>query len=137
MSVQKIDFEAEGLLDGLDGEQRADRLALLEHLAAEGVSLLEMRTATASGALPFLPAERVVGGRNRYTTAEAVQRTGIDPDFLHAARRAIGLPIPGPDEAVYTEEDIEALGEGTRTVRAAGARRYAQSRIQQRRHWVK
>jgi adenylate cyclase len=120
MSVQKIDFEAEGLLDGLDGEQRADRLALLEHLAAEGVSLLEMRTSTASGALPFLPAERVVGGRNRYTTAEAVERTGIDPDFLHAARRAIGLPIPGPDEAVYTEEDIAALGEGTRTVRAAG-----------------
>ena len=73
MSVQKIDFEAEGLLDGLDGEQRADRLALLEHLAAEDVSLSEMRTATASGALPFLPAERVVGGRNRYTTAEAVE----------------------------------------------------------------
>ena len=120
MSVQKIDFAAEGLLDGLDGEQRADRLALLEHLAGEGVSLAEMHTATASGALPFLPAERVIGGQNRYTAAEAAERMGIDIEFLHAARRAMGLPIPGADEAVYTEEDIEALGEGTRTVRAAG-----------------
>jgi adenylate cyclase len=120
VSVQKIDFEAEGLLDGLDGEQRADRLALLEHLAAEGVSLSELHTATASGALPFLPAERVIGGRNRYTLAEAVERSGIDTVFLRAARRAIGLPIPAPDEAVYTEEDIASLREGTSSVRAAG-----------------
>ena len=120
MDAQKIDFEAEGLLEGLEGEQRADRLALLEHLAAEGVSPSELRTATASGALPFLPAERVIGGRNRYTLSEAVERSGIDIEFLRAARRAIGLPLPEPDEAVYTEEDIASLGEGTSAVRAAG-----------------
>jgi adenylate cyclase len=120
VGIQKIDFEAEGLLDGLDGEPREDRLALLKHLAAEGVSLSEMHTATVSGALPFLPAERVIGGQNRYTLAEAVERSGIDIEFLRAARRAIGLPIPGPDEAVYTEEDIASLGEGTSSVRAAG-----------------
>src|SRR5256714_5660177 len=89
MSVQKIDFEAEGLLEGLEGEQRADRLALLEHLAAEGVSPSELRTATASGALPFLPAERVIGGRNRYTLSEAGERACIDIQFPRAAPRAI------------------------------------------------
>src|SRR5690349_19540405 len=120
MDAPKIDFEAEGLLEGLDDEQRADRLALLEHLAAEGVSPSELRTATASGALPFLPAERVIGGRNRYTLSEAVERSGIDIASRRAARRASGLPIPEPEEAVYAEEDIASLGEGTSAVRAAG-----------------
>jgi adenylate cyclase len=41
-------------------------------------------------------------------------------EFLNAARRAIGLPIPEPHEAVYTQEDIDSFGEGTRTVRGAG-----------------
>ena len=65
----QIDFAAEGLLDGLEGEQRAERLALLEQLAAEGVPLTELRRTTASGTIMFLPAERVIGGRERYTAA--------------------------------------------------------------------
>ena len=34
MAGQEIDFEAEGLLDDLEGEARGARLALLEELAA-------------------------------------------------------------------------------------------------------
>jgi len=120
MDAPRIDFQAEGLLAGLDGEQRADRLALLEYLAADGVSLAELRTVTASGALPFLPAERVIGGKERYTTAQAVERTGIELQFFNAMRRAMGLPVPGADEAVYTREEIDALAEGTQRVRSVG-----------------
>jgi adenylate cyclase len=102
MSGEQIDFESEGLLDGLEGEQRAERLALLRYLAADGVPLTELQRATASGTIMFLPAERVIGGRARYTAAEIAQRGEVPEDFLIAVRRAMGLPIAAPEEAAYT-----------------------------------
>jgi adenylate cyclase len=119
MTGAKIDFEDEGLLDSLEGEQRAERLALLEYLAADGVPLSELRRTTASGTVMFLPAERVIGGHARYTTAEIAQRSGESEDFLIAVRRAMGLPIPGPEDAVYTDGDLEAV-QMTRVARQAG-----------------
>ena len=115
----EIDFAAEGLLDGLDGEPRAERLALLQYLAADGVPLAELHRTTASGTLMFLPAERVIGGRGRYSAREIAEQTGTGLDFLIAVRRAMGLPIPGPDEAVYTEGDLESV-RMTEVFRAAG-----------------
>jgi adenylate cyclase len=109
MSGEQIDFESEGLLDGLEGEQRAERLALLRYLAADGVPLTELQRATASGTIMFLPAERVIGGRARYTAAEIAQRGEVPEDFLIAVRRAMGLPIAAPEEAAYTEADLEAV----------------------------
>jgi adenylate cyclase len=109
MSSGEIDFVAEGLLDGLEGVQRAERLALLRYLAADGVPLAELRRTTDSGTLMFLPAERVIGGQARYSAREIAERTGTELDFLIAVRRAMGLPIPGPDEAVYTENDLESV----------------------------
>jgi adenylate cyclase len=109
MSGEQIDFASEGLLDGLEGEQRAERLTLLQYLAADGVPLTELQRATASGTIMFLPAERVIGGRARYTAAEIAQRGEVPEDFLIAVRRAMGLPIAAPEEAVYTEADLEAV----------------------------
>jgi adenylate cyclase len=109
MSGELIDFAAEGLLDGLEGVQRAERLALLEYLAADGVSLAELQRTTTSGTLMFLPAERVIGGRARYTAAEIAQHGEVAEDFLIAVRRAMGLPIAAAEEAVYTEADLEAV----------------------------
>jgi hypothetical protein len=43
----QIDFAAEGLLDGLEGEERAERLALLEQLAAKACRSSELRRTTA------------------------------------------------------------------------------------------
>jgi adenylate cyclase len=108
MAAQKIDFVAEGLLDGLEDEQRAERLTLLEQLASEGVSLSELRRTTATGTVMFLPADRVIVGTERYTAVEVARLSGIDQEFLVAVRRAMGLPIPDPDEAVYTEAELES-----------------------------
>jgi adenylate cyclase len=114
-----IDFVAEGLLDGLEGVQRAERLALLRYLAADGVPLSELQRTTASGTLMFLPAERVIGGRARHSAREIAEQTGTDLDFLIAVRRAMGLPIPDPDETVYTDGDLESV-RMTEVFRAAG-----------------
>jgi adenylate cyclase len=108
MDQGKIDFAAEGLLDGLAGEARAERLALLEQLTAEGVPLAELKRTTASGTVIFLPADRVIVGSERYTAAEVAELSGVELDFLVAARRAMGLPIPEPKEAFYTEMELES-----------------------------
>jgi adenylate cyclase len=119
MARAEIDFEAEGLLDGLEGEQRAERLALLEHLAADGVPLAELRRTSAAGTVMFLPAERVIGGEARYTTAEVARESGETEQYILTLRRAMGLPIPAPDEAVYTQGELEAI-QMTKLGRAAG-----------------
>jgi adenylate cyclase len=103
---EPIDFAGEGLLDGLEGAARAERAALLEQLAGEGVSLSELRRATGSGTVVYLAADRVIGGPERYTAAEVAERSGVSEEFLLAARRAMGLPIPESGETVYSDAEI-------------------------------
>jgi adenylate cyclase len=102
-----IDFAGVGLRDGLEGEARAERLALLEQLAADGVPLSELRRTSATGTVMYLPADRVIVGPERYTSREVAELSGVEEEFLVAGRRAMGLPIPEPDEAVYTDAELE------------------------------
>jgi adenylate cyclase len=107
MAPPPIDFEAEGLLEGLQGEQRADRIALLQYLVADGVPLEELRRATANGTIVFQPADRVIVTGERYTVGRVAELAGVDVELLVAARRAMGLPIPEPNEAVFSEAELE------------------------------
>lgn len=116
---ERVDLVAEGLLDGLEGAARAERLMLLEQLIDEGVPLSELRRTTATGTVMYLPADRAIVGPERYTAAEVAERSGVDEEFLVAARRAMGLPIPEPDDAVYTEAELETA-RMTLVARAAG-----------------
>jgi adenylate cyclase len=104
----RIDFAAEGLLDGLEGDARTARLELLEQLAADGVGVAELRAAARDGRLLYAGAERAVGGEPRYSIREVGERVGIRAEFLMALRRAQGLPVPGPDAVIFSETDIEA-----------------------------
>ncbi|HEV7769824.1 MAG TPA: adenylate cyclase regulatory domain-containing protein [Solirubrobacterales bacterium] len=104
-----IDFEAEGLLDGLEGESRQGRLALLERLAAEGVSLQELHEAVAAGRLALLPVERKLAGDGpRYTPREVAEISGVDLDLLRRFSAALGVPYPDPDARALTEAEVEA-----------------------------
>jgi adenylate cyclase len=104
-----IDFEAEGLLDGLEAKAREARLALLEELAESGVPLEELKRAVAENRLVLLPVERVFdSGAERYTAAEIAEGAGLEFDFLVRLLRALGTPIPRDDEPVYAEPDLEA-----------------------------
>ena len=101
-----VDFDAAGLLDGLSSEERAARLDLLERLAADGVSLEELRAAVAEDRLALLPVERVLGAR--YTATEIEQLTGLEAALIIHVRRALGLPEPGSEDRVFGEEDVAA-----------------------------
>lgn len=104
----RIDFEAEGLLDGLEGDQRAGRLALLERLAADGADLEELRAAVADGRLTLLPLERMLAGRPRYTMDEVAERSGVPIGELERQWRSLGIAVPGRDEVVLSAEDLAA-----------------------------
>ena len=139
------DFEAEGLVEGLDGEQRRARLELLEHLHRDGVGLEDLRRAVAEQRLALLPVERVIAEELEYTATEVARRAGIDRDFFLAQRRAAGLPIPGPRERAFSEADVETarrtvvalelgfpkakLLEGARVFGRAAAQAAAASRV--------
>jgi adenylate cyclase len=104
-----IDFEAEGLLDGLEGEAREARRELLERLAGEGVPLEELREAVEGGRLALLPVERAIAGDGaRYTPREVAEMVGLELEVLQRTSAALGVPYPDPDERSVTEVDLEA-----------------------------
>ena len=101
-----IDFEAEGLLEGASDRQA--RLELLQTLEQEGFNLDELLEAAAQDRLALLTVERVLAGEGKlYTREELAEETGLDPDFLDNAARALGVPIRQPGERAITEEEVE------------------------------
>jgi adenylate cyclase len=104
-----IDFEAEGLLDDLEGEAREARISLLERLSSEGVELEELREAVAAGRLTLLPVERLIAGDGpRYTPREVAELSEVELPLLERFSAALGIPYPGPDEREATGAQLEA-----------------------------
>jgi adenylate cyclase len=94
------------LLDGLDGDAREARLALLRWLHEDGVTPEELRAAVAEGRLALLPAELALGGIGQLTAPEVAEKAGVDLEALEAVRRAAGLPLPPRDVAALGELDL-------------------------------
>ena len=104
-----MDFEAEGLLGNLTGKAREARLALLNELADEGVSIDELKRAVEENRLVLLPVERVFdSGTQHYTARQIAELAGLEQDFLLRLLRALGAPIPEDDQPVYADADLEA-----------------------------
>ena len=101
------DFSA--LLDGLEGSEREARRDFLRRLHEDGCTLEELQAATASGRLPLLPVERLLARRRRHTLAEGARAAGIGDEFAALNHRALGLPLPGDDEPIYDDDQVENL----------------------------
>ena len=115
-----MDFEAEGLLDGIEGERaRAARARLLSELLDERVPLEELRAAVVEQRLVLLPAERAMTGEARYTYPEMCERADLSPDEVHGLRQAMGLSQPDMDEPAFTDADVDTL-RAARRFREAG-----------------
>lgn len=75
----------------------ADRLALLRHLSEQGFTIDEMVAAEREGRLTLMSVERLAAGTEGLTLEEVSQRTGLPPELIDRAQRALGLPpIEGP-----------------------------------------
>jgi len=101
-----VDFAAKGLLDGLKGDERVQREQLLTRLLSDGFSEDELAKAVTENRLALLPVDRVLGGT--HTAAEIEQRTGLEASTMIQLRRLQGLPQPGPEDRVFSDEDVEA-----------------------------
>ncbi len=107
--MPEIDFEAEGLLEGLDADAREARLKLLGELADDGISLEELRDAVEAGRLALLPVERTLSGDGeRYTSNAVSEESGVEVEVLQRWNRALGIPNPDPDDEVLGETDLDA-----------------------------
>ncbi len=102
------EFEAAGLLEGLDDGARDARVRLLQDLAADGVSIEEMKAALAEGRLALLQVERVLAGEPRLTPREVAKAAGIPVEFFIAMRQAVGIARPDPDERVCDAQDVSS-----------------------------
>lgn len=105
---EPIDFEAAGLLDGLDGDERADREALLKRLVDAGFELEELCDAAEDGRITVLQVERLLAGEPTFTPTQVAERSGVPLADLEDLWRSIGLAVPGPDDRVLSREDLEA-----------------------------
>jgi adenylate cyclase len=101
-----MDYAAAGLLDGLEGSERDQRIRLLDSLSNAGFSLDELKTADDEDRLLLLPLERVLAGR--YSAKEIEQRTGLPAETMLRIRRSLGLPGAGPEEPMFWDADVEA-----------------------------
>src|SRR3954453_23172447 len=104
-----MDFEAEGLLEGLEGEEREARLRLLEKLSDAGVPDEELRKAVEEQRLMLLPVERELGGERTLSAEEAAARAGVSVDFVRRHRRALGLPLTDEEGGGFSEDDVRML----------------------------
>lgn len=100
------EYQAAGLYDS-DAPDAADRLALLRHLEAQGVSLEQMVAAAEIGSLHAANTdERIRPGRTLSADAVAAE-IGITTDLLRRITLAAGLRIEDDD---YRDSDIETYG---------------------------
>ncbi|MCB0862564.1 MAG: hypothetical protein KDB66_05045 [Solirubrobacterales bacterium] len=104
------DFEAEGLLDGLEGEDREARIKLLTELyTVDGVDLETLKTEAAANRLALLPADLVLGrSSDKYTPREIAELTGMSVTDFQKLIAAVGLPRPSADQRTFDEADLAA-----------------------------
>ena len=109
-----MDWQAQGLLEGLEDDRACEaRAKLLDELHAGGMSVEELHRVVEEDKLVLAPVAQALSSEARYTARELAERAGVELDFLTASRRALGLPVPGPDERIYGEKDLEATRLGT------------------------
>jgi len=104
---QAFDVEASGLLDGLEGEARAQRAELIPWLLDRGISVREIRDTYQ----PMLLASRRALGDDgaTFSARQLSERAGIDLELLQRVQRASALPrAEDPDAPVFMRVDGEA-----------------------------
>lgn len=100
-------MDLDGLLDGLEGDARAERAELIPWLLERGITPEQI----ANSIQPMLMASnRFLGDDGtRYSARQLSAEAGLDLELLQRVQRASGLPrFDDPDTAMYTSVDRDA-----------------------------
>jgi adenylate cyclase len=104
-----MDWDAEGLLDGLDGDARDGRRELLDALHGDGASVDELRAAVDGDRLVLLPIERALLSAPSYTLAEVAEHARLPREVVETRLRSMGVSVPeDANVRSFGEEDVEA-----------------------------
>src|SRR2546428_2093855 len=101
LPMTPAEFEAAGLYDPAAPEA-ADRLALLQWLAAQGVTLEQMVEARRHGSLAGLAGDLTLRPGERLPLADVAAAAGMSPARIERIRLAAGFPPVGPDERLFS-----------------------------------
>jgi len=103
------EFEAAGLYDP-NAPNAADRLELLEWLAARGVTVEQMTRAAPGASLSGLAGDLALRPGDRYTLAQVAERAAIPIERVHQLSLAAGFPPTMPADPVFTDDDALLFG---------------------------
>jgi adenylate cyclase len=98
------DAEIDKLLEGLEGNARAERAELIEWLLEQGITPAEI----AGSPVPMLTgSRRLMGDDGEYvSTRQLSEEFGVDLELLQRVQRAIGLVrVDDPDAAIHLRAD--------------------------------
>lgn len=107
----QIDYEAEGLLDEVEGEDaRRIRTRLLDYLVnEEHIGLEELKIATEQQRLFLLPVERALGGTPDLRAVDVAEQAGVDLELFVELRKSLGLTTPDIEAQAYSEWDVKTM----------------------------
>jgi adenylate cyclase len=103
------EFEAAGLYDP-KAPNAADRLELLEWLAARGVTVEQMARAARVASLGGLAGDLALRPGERYTPAQAAELAGVPIERVRQLSLAVGLPPAMPEDPVFTDAEARLFG---------------------------
>jgi adenylate cyclase len=99
------EYERRGLYDPA-APNAADRLALLEWLAGQGITVEQMVASNATNGLTALAGDLAVRPEGGLTVAELAARAGIEVRLVERVLRAAGFPAFPPDERFLSPRDV-------------------------------
>lgn len=102
------EWAAAGLVDP-DAPGAGERLELLAWLSDLGISVAQMAEADRDGSLSGLVGDLALRPGRRFDIAEAASRAALPQEWIRELMRGIGIRPVGPDEAVFTDDDVKAF----------------------------
>jgi class 3 adenylate cyclase len=102
------EYEAAGLYDP-NAPNAADRLALLNWLVDQGISIDLIVDAHERDHLTGLAGDLELRSGERFTCREAAEKTGLSVEDVQRLALTIGRPVSDPDERAFTGADVEAF----------------------------
>ncbi|MBI4935343.1 MAG: hypothetical protein HY828_15790 [Actinobacteria bacterium] len=100
------EWVAAGIYDP-DAPDAAQRLELLEWLAAQDIDTAAMVEACERGQLNALAGDKKLRPGRRMTVHQIAQEVGLPFETVIAVHRSTGMPPSADDDPVYTEADVQ------------------------------